>query len=668
MVQESNPPLIVYSEATDGSRVNRPFTERLGFTNEQFCAQPFLDWIHPVDRPNVERSLHAGEGKAYGRIQSTQGEWVPFEFQVKAHGDSRAVLGQLRSDANLKVEPVATGPLPARTGLQNTLDAMARIVEAKNRDMRCSILLVDPDTQRVVVGAGPSLPSEYNAAVEGLCIGPMVGSCGTASFWNVPVIVENISEDPLWSELREVAALAGVAACWSHPITATNGGVLGAMALYGAEPCAPARHQMDGLEIAARMVGLAVERERLEAQLRQASKLEAIGVLAGGIAHDFNNMMVTVLGNAELGLATLPDQAKAKPMLNDIITATLSASDLCDQMLGFAGKRASATEPLECNALVRELGGLSQVALSKKAELTYDLAGEPLGILGDRSQLGQVIMNLTTNASDAIGDNQGHIVVGTRAERMSRDDLARYDSHAELAPGDYVRLWISDTGEGMSQETQARIFDPFFTTKPDGRGLGLAAVRGIVRGHKGTLTLISEEGVGTTVSVLLPRVPLSSPRPSPPEVYDGSSGARVLIIDDEAMVRKTLKQSLEHAGHSVVLASDGEEGVNVFRREADSIDCVLLDLSMPKLGGEEVFRELVKIRKDAKVILCSGYAEQEVIDRFQGADLAGVLKKPARRHVVLQKVSEALGRGRLQILETPQSPLRNADTGRSDRL
>jgi CheY-like chemotaxis protein len=372
--------------------------------------------------------------------------------------------------------------------------------------------------------------------------------------------------------------------------------------------------------------------------------MEAIGVLAGGIAHDFNNMLVTVLGNAELALDTLPDEAEATPLLNDIVTAGLSASELCDQMLGYAGKRASVTEPLECNSLVKELRGLSQVTLSKKVELTYDLEAEPLGILGDRSQLGQVIMNLTTNASEAIGDNCGRIVIGTRAETYSREALRLRDPEAELAPGDYVRLWVSDTGAGMSKPVQAKIFDPFFTTKPTGRGLGLAAVLGIIRGHKGLLTLDSEEGVGTTFSVLLPRAPVPSPALPPSKPGPALDRARILIVDDEPMVRKALKRSLEAAGHSVLCAADGQEGVDVFRREADSIDCVLLDLSMPKLDGEEVFRELRKIRRDARVILCSGYAEEDIIERFHDAELAGVLKKPARHHVVLEKVAEALKR------------------------
>lgn len=519
---------------------------------------------------------------------------------------------------------------------------MALIVEAKNPGMRCSILLVDARQECVTVGAGPSLPPEYNAAVEGLRIGPAVGSCGTAAFWNVPVVVEDIASDTLWAELRDAAALAGVLACWSHPITSTTGDVLGAMALYSTEPSAPARHQMDGLEIAARMVGLAVERERLEEQLRETAKTEAITVLAGGIAHDFNNLLAAVLGNAELALMTLPPGAEAAALLQKIVTASVSAHDLCNQMLAYAGRGSSSTETLECNAMARELGGLLAVTLSKKATLEYDLHDGPLGVLADRSQLGQVVMNLIRNASEAVGDHAGRVVIGSTTVTCGGAEPQATHSNAALEPGEYVRLWVHDTGPGMTAETRARIFDPFFTTKTTGRGLGLAAVQGIVRAHDGAIDVESTEGVGTTVSVLLPRVPL--PLDGAPATAEGTvaRSARLLLVDDEPAVRAVLADVLESAGYGVLLARDGQEALDVFREQPDSIDCVLLDLSMPKLGGDEVFHELRKLRPDVRVILSSGFSEQEMLDRFQGAGLAGVLQKPARMHVLLAKVADAL--------------------------
>jgi two-component system, cell cycle sensor histidine kinase and response regulator CckA len=393
------------------------------------------------------------------------------------------------------------------------------------------------------------------------------------------------------------------------------------------------------------MVGLAVERDRLEKQLHQASKMEAIGILAGGIAHDFNNLLATVLGNAELAEAMLPGTSEARPMLQEIVTASVSASELCSQMLTYAGRSARSMETLECNSLVRELAGLMRVALSKKAKLVFDLHKEPLGVLADRSQVRQVIMNLIANAAEAIGDNEGRIVLGSSARIFTRDELDAHEAATGLEPGEYVHLWVSDTGSGMSPEIRARIFDPFFTTKATGRGLGLAAVQGIVLGHGGSITLESTRGFGTRFSVLLPRVP--APDESPPRQAESgpeAQGTRVLVVDDEPQVRKILGDMLEHGHYSVIRAGDGEEAIEVFRREADSIDCVLLDLSMPKLDGEEVFQELRKIREDVRVVLISGYAEQEILDRFHGTGLAGVVQKPARRQILLSRIATAVGR------------------------
>ncbi len=618
------------------------FAERLGLTGDDLGERPLLEWIHPDDRDTLEKAVNDGAGCASARHRTKQGEWTSFDWQVRSHGSGAVALGMLHRESDGPMQPCDEVAPPRRTTMSETLEAMARIAEAKNPGMWCSILLVDAEHERVTVGAGPSLPAEYNAAVEGLRIGPAVGSCGTATFWNVPVIVENIAEDPLWDDLRDAAAIAGVSACWSHPITTTKGVVLGAMELYDTEPRAPTQHQMDGLEIAARMVGLAVERDGLEEQLRQAAKMKALGVLAGGIAHDFNNMLTAVLGNAELAMRRLPDDAEASQMLLEIVTASVSATELCNQMLVYAGRGSLSTETLECNALVKELGGLLQVALSKKATLVNDLCATPLGVEADRSQLRQVVMNLITNASEAIGNNEGRIVIATSARTYTREELSRRHPNAMLEPGEYVVLQVSDTGDGMSFQTQTKIFDPFFTTKSTGRGLGLAAVQGIVRGHKGAIVLESTPGIGTTFSVLLPRVPLPhEDAPQAPEVESGQ-GARILVVDDEPKVRKILGDILECAGYTVIRARDGQEAIDVFRREGDSIDCVLLDLSMPKLDGEEVFRELRLIRSDVRVLLTSGFTEKEFIDRLEGAGFAGFIQKPAKMHVLLGKIAETL--------------------------
>jgi len=648
---ESSPsqPMILRSASTgEALRVNRSFTERLGLTGKDLEARPLLEWIHPADRESLERVLDAGDGCAKARHQTKLGAWMPFEWRVRTDAGCAVALGLLHDRFDVAVDAPAPGARPQHATLAETLKSMALIVEAKNPGLRCSILLVDSDQERVTVGAGPSLPDAYNDAIEGLRIGPTVGSCGTATFWNVPVVVENIAEDPLWKDLRDAAAIAGVSACWSQPVTTSQGVVLGAMALYDTKPSAPTQTQMDGLEIAARMVGLAIERDRLEEQVRQSAKLKALGVLAGGIAHDFNNILTAVLGNAELGLQTLPEGSEARQRLQEIVGASVSATDLCNQMLAYAGRGLNSTEVVECNALVRELGGLLKVSLSKKATLVHDMSEEPLGVVADRGQLRQVIMNLITNASEALGNSEGRIAIATSSRTYSRNDFEALRTNGTLEPGEYVLLRVSDTGAGMSPETQSRIFDPFFTTKSTGRGLGLAAVQGIVRGHGGAITLESSPGSGTTFSVLLPRVPLPHdyPPPPPPEpkAQPDPQGACVLVVDDEDGVRNILADILESAGYTVLRASDGQEAIDVFRREGDRIDCVLLDLSMPKLDGEEAFRELRKLRSDVRVILITGYTEQGSFDRLRETGFAGFVKKPASMPDLLAKVAEVLNR------------------------
>ncbi|MDA0814184.1 MAG: response regulator, partial [Verrucomicrobia bacterium] len=376
-----------------------------------------------------------------------------------------------------------------------------------------------------------------------------------------------------------------------------------------------------------------------EDQLHQAAKMEALGVLAGGLAHDFNNVLAIVLGNAELALTTVPQDGETYEMLKDIVKASRSATELCGQMLAYAGRGIMTTQQLECNAMIRELGGLLQVALPKKASIEYQLCDEPLFVEGDKAKLDQVIMNLITNAAEALENEVGRVVASTGIRTYDADELERFQPGSQLAPGPYIWIKVSDTGCGMSLETQKKIFDPFFTTKFTGRGLGLAAVRGIILRHGGGVGIESEVGKGTTFTVFLPSV--NAPKKHLEPLKEGSqnfSAKRVLVVDDEVEVRKTLERILRKAGFAVSQAGGGREAIEVFRKEQESIDCVLLDLSMPELDGVETFRELQKIRHDVRVLLNSGYAEQDVLNRVQGAGFAGVLQKPIAGDVLVARI------------------------------
>lgn len=622
---------------------NSSFELNMGLSASDLKSKSLLDWTHVDDREQLKQAMDAGQGEARARHQAKDGRWELFDWRIRTGSEDVIALGRSHRARDSSL-PTAnhSEALGIRT-MAETLADMARIAEAKNPGMRCSIVLTNASQDRVSVGAGPSFPAEYNAAVEGMVIGPMVGSCGTATYWNVPVVVEDIFSDPLWSGYREVAKIAGVAACWSHPITSTDGVVLGAMALYSNRPSSPTRSQMDGLEIAARMVGLAVERDRLEDALRQAEKLKALGVLAGGIAHDFNNVLTAVLGNAELAMDTLAEDTEAHQRLSDIVRAATSATDLCGQMLAYAGRGTLARETLELNSMVSEISSLLRVSISKKAKIVKQLSKTPLSVLADRGQLRQVILNLIGNASEAVGDNSGRIVIRTEACHYTRQQLESLYSRGDLVEGEYAKLSVMDTGVGMDSSTRAHIFDPFFTTKPTGSGLGLAAVQGIVSRHDGAISLESVPGAGTTFSVILPRVANTNERvPITSEAELALEGTRVLVVDDKPSVLSIQSDILEKGGYTVLRASDGPAAIDIFRREGDSIACVLLDYSMPGMNGEQVCKDLHDLRPGVPVILMSGFTEQEFSKRLESSGFAAFLPKPTKKADLLETISSVL--------------------------
>ena len=393
------------------------------------------------------------------------------------------------------------------------------------------------------------------------------------------------------------------------------------------------------------------ENRKLESRVRHAQKLESLGVLAGGVAHDFNNLLMTILGNADIALLELPESAEVRQRIEDIKKASLGASELTKQMLAYSGKGRFLVQLIDVNKLVAEMGNLLQVSISKNVELRYNFARDLPPTEGDISQIRQIVMNLIVNASEAIGENGGAITLTTgvvEAEQaLSLDDGSLHD---DLPAGDYIYLEVSDTGCGMDGETKARIFDPFFSTKFIGRGLGLAAVLGIVRGHRGGIQVWSEKGKGTTFRVMLPcsdqHVELEPEAAevvieAKPEAPTKKTGT-VLVVEDEEGVRKITKMMLERSGFGVLTANDGRAGLDLFRQRMKEIDIVVLDLSMPYMSGKEVFREMIKLDPGVRVILSSGYTEEHVKMQFEGVKPAGFIQKPYLSSNLIDKVRSNL--------------------------
>ena len=374
----------------------------------------------------------------------------------------------------------------------------------------------------------------------------------------------------------------------------------------------------------------ATERQALEKKLQDSQKLESLGILAGGIAHDFNNLLTGVLGNASLARLDLPPDSPAQSYLTQIEAAATRAADLCKQMLAYSGKGRFVVRNIDINALIEDTTRLLEVSISKRAVLKFHLADGLPAVPGDATQLRQVIMNLVINASEAIGDKSGFISITSGLTRADRTYLAGAHFAPDLPEGDYVHLEVADNGGGMSPDVQARIFDPFFTTKFTGRGLGLAAVLGIVRGHKGALKVFSESGWGTTFKILLPCA--EGLAEALGEESAGDAGwrgeGRVLIVDDEETVRVTTARMFEACGLATELAADGREGFEMFRAAAGGFALVVLDLTMPHMDGEETFQAITELKPGTRVLLMSGFNEQEAIARFAGKGLAGFLQKP----------------------------------------
>jgi PAS domain S-box-containing protein len=386
------------------------------------------------------------------------------------------------------------------------------------------------------------------------------------------------------------------------------------------------------------------QQARLDKKIQDAQKMESLAVLAGGIAHDFNNLLVGILGGADLALLSLPATSPACEHLEIIRESAVRASELSKQMLAYSGKGQFLLKKVSLSDVLRDTAHLLEVSVGKRAALKYDLEKNLPLVEVDVTQIRQLTMNLVTNASEAIGDELGVITIVTGAIDCSEAYLKESYGDWELGSGRYVYLEISDNGCGIDEAAKPRIFEPFFTTKFTGRGLGLAAVIGIVRGHRGAVRVYSEPGRGTSIKVLLPadRSELHYPQTTVETPFPGKRDTLVLVVDDDETVRLVTGAILERAGYRVVMASDGRDAVDIFKRRQDEIGIVLLDMTMPVMGGEESFRELRQINPRIPVVLSSGYNEQEATNRFVGKGLAGFVQKPFDARTLLAKLDEAL--------------------------
>ena len=393
--------------------------------------------------------------------------------------------------------------------------------------------------------------------------------------------------------------------------------------------------------------GADAHQKSVERRMQETQKLESLGVLAGGIAHDFNNLLTAILGNASLLRAEHGSAEEFVEPIEQIELASRRAAELCRQMLAFAGRGRFALQLLDVNTVIRDMQALLQITVPKNSRLELALAPALPPVLADEAQIRQLVMNLVINAAEALADESGIITIRTTSGRRTAQDLSQSVFSPQLDEGDYVSLSVADTGSGMSEETVARIFDPFFSTKFTGRGLGLAAVVGIVRAHKGALRVESRVGAGSTFELMLPA--REGSLPPPPEALSLATDAALaawrttgtaLVIDDEQGVRELVRSVLERAGMTVLVADNGESGVREFQKVAGHVRVVLVDLTMPGLDGRQVLAEMQKIRADVPAILMSGYSPADLVNSPSHAFLPKPFTPARLRSIVKRLLGE----------------------------
>ena len=377
------------------------------------------------------------------------------------------------------------------------------------------------------------------------------------------------------------------------------------------------------------------ERKRFEDKLRQTQKLESLGVLAGGIAHDFNNLLVTILGNASFAKSIAGGDARLGPLLEQIELGARRAAELTRQMLDYSGEGKLKVERLDLAAAVREMAKLLSALIPKQVELHYQFQEGLLAVDVDATQIRQVLMNLITNAAESMGDSTGRVVISLEQRFFAEQELDVYEHH-QLKAGNFVRLSVKDTGCGMSEQTRRKVFDPFFTTKFQGRGLGMAAVLGIMRGHKGAIRIDSQEGVGTEVRLLLPA------RETPSVVPASGERGTVLVVDDDQGVLAIARRVLSSHGYRVLTAVNGVEGVACFRQNQPDIRVVVMDMTMPQMNGLDALVRIRELDEQVPVLLSSGYGPSAAVHSPQ---FSGVLMKPYSFSELLLAVESSLGEG-----------------------
>jgi two-component system cell cycle sensor histidine kinase/response regulator CckA len=640
----------------------------LGWPPDELVGGTDFDWVHPEDREvTLRRVREAADSEgaclAVFRARTTGGQWCWLEADVvgfvASSGDRRAVaICRDVSERRARHESLQRAHDSLEERVAERTSQLRRVVtdlesEVAARQNAEGELRTSRERYRIV----SELSSDYSFGLLVASDGSSHAEWATDAFEKVTGYTVNEANVIGWRTVirddhfarandllvraltgeivefdGEVATKAGERRWLRTRLVAAPVNGEGTIRVMGASSDITEQRRVEG------------ERRALEAHLSEVQRLESLGVLAGGIAHDFNNLLSVILGNASLGMRDAPPESELAQRLARIRSAAQHGAELTGQMLTYSGKTPFSLIPTDLSRVVEQTRDLLEASIARKGTLRLDVtAGVPL-VDGDEAQLRQVIVNLVNNAAEAVGDAGGTVRVSTGVEKVGPAELALSIGGADAQPGEYIVLTVEDTGPGMDDATKDRIFDPFFTTRRAGRGLGLPAVLGIVRGHDGAIVLESRPGEGTRFRVLLRRSERTheSVRRPPSAAPSARPKGAVLVVDDEQDVLEIASEFLKRAGFQVKAALGGREAVAILERDPGSIDAIVLDLVMPDLDGEQTLGLLREIAPSVPVILTSGYDEERASHRFAPDQVLAFLRKPYAPEQLIEKVEEAL--------------------------